>query len=131
MGVPKRNIRDDELVELYHSKASITWLAQYYNCHPATIRRHLLKCGVELRPHGRKLQFLSKDDLEQMIHNERMSDGQIACKYGVTPTTVRKLRLRYGIASHPFHAGRGAGGRAKRYGTRPPQQQQEASDGKR
>lgn len=99
MGYRRLSLSDEELLQQYRTGISTYRLARLHQCHHTTIRARLLKRGEPLRTVVSKLEGVSRAELEQLVYRERLSDGQIADKYGVSATSVRNLRLRYGVAS--------------------------------
>ncbi|GAB4198614.1 MAG: hypothetical protein OHK0022_18170 [Roseiflexaceae bacterium] len=99
MSYRQLSIPDDELLQHYRAGVSTYRLAKQYQCHHTTIRARLLKLGEPLRGMSRKLANLPRAELEQLVQGERMSDGAIGDKYGVSATTIRTLRLYHGITS--------------------------------
>ncbi|GAB4206662.1 MAG: hypothetical protein OHK0022_33940 [Roseiflexaceae bacterium] len=121
-------LSDDELVRQYKAGRNTVELAQQCGCHPGTIRNRLLKRGVTLRSNKHKLKNLTPEELERLVQVEGLSDGQVGARYGVSNSTIRLLRLRYAIPSHPRNAGNAPRTRNGRP-TRAFQQEQEAANG--
>jgi transcriptional regulator of aromatic amino acid metabolism len=91
------NLPDAELCDLYTTGQSTTALAQRYGCSPTTIAKHLRDAGVTLRC-SRFLPIpIDEAALRRMYLEERLPIVMLATHFGVSSSTIRNKRRRYGI----------------------------------
>lgn len=84
----------DEWVEAYTSGVSPYELAKTYGFNDETIRMHLKRRGVEMRPVGGPLQYDHANDIEwQGMYLLGASVREVSERYGASETTV-SVRLR-------------------------------------
>lgn len=86
-----------ELRRLYESGMGTVVLAQRYHCSPATVARHLRRCGVALRTGRFEGRICDEAVLRRLYLEERRSITQIAAQLNVSASTVGNWRRRLGI----------------------------------
>jgi selenocysteine lyase/cysteine desulfurase len=87
----------DHLRALYEAGATTITLANLYHCHPATIARHLRRCGVVLRTGRFTAKPCDEALLRRMYLDERQPLARIAAALNVSVSTVGNWRRRLGI----------------------------------
>lgn len=98
--VPDKRILQD----LYETqKLSTTKIAALYGVSDPVVLRWLRRYNIQPRPKSpglanRGLQIPTKEDLENMIREQRLTLKQIGQKYGVTPEGISYWVKKYGIA---------------------------------
>ena len=78
-----------ELVLAYRSGASVNQLATTFGIHRSTVKDHLRRAGVEIRPgQPPKLTEIMKDEVVELY------------KSGLS---IRKIAVRFGVTDNPVH----------------------------
>lgn len=96
-------ISPKKLKELYWKRKMSSYeIAGIYNCDSTTIRRHLTKSGIKIRPalEARKLALkinIPKKDLKNLYLKREMSSPKIAKIYKCGSLTIRRLLRKYKI----------------------------------
>lgn len=89
----------DHLRALYEAGATTITLANLYHCNPATIARHLRRCGIVLRTGRFTAKPCDEALLRQMYLDEQQPLTRIAAALNVSVSTVGNWRRRLGIPS--------------------------------
>ena len=92
-----RNLPVTQIISEYESGLSFSYLGKKYGVSDMTIKRRLVKAGVQLRPRGSSIARLKKIELpvDQIWfdYESGMSIRKLAEKYGVSQKTIKR-RLR-------------------------------------
>jgi lambda repressor-like predicted transcriptional regulator len=99
---PNTKLRSEQLkalVAAYESGVSIRKLGRQYRAHEQTIRAHLERAGVEIRP----LRMADADLVAEIVrlYESGSSLRQISKQSGVTYGSVRNYLLRAGVELRP------------------------------
>lgn len=86
----------DELVGAYVAGASILALKRRFCVHEQTVRAHLRRHGVNLRP-IRILATTQEIEAERLYVEMIWSMEEIAAKFNVSETTIRNVLIRRGV----------------------------------
>lgn len=83
------------LIDSYRGGTSIKALGRQFKLHEQTVRAHLERAGVELRPQ----QVLSECQVEEIIQLYRAGASlrQLGLQYDVASNSVRNYLLRAGV----------------------------------
>src|SRR5262249_47493941 len=84
------------LVEAYSVGASQKELARRFGMHEQTVRAHLRRAGVALRP-ARALTDEQENAAARMYVEERLSIAELAVKFSVSASAVRSALIRRGV----------------------------------
>lgn len=93
----------DELVELYMVKSlSLKDIGEAYGVSAHTAGSWFSAYGIAVgrlsrKLHEREIEFPTKEELFDMIHDQRLSYAQVAAKYGVDQSLVPTWLDKYGI----------------------------------
>lgn len=87
----------EELCEEYTAGLTVKALAYIHQCNPATISRHLRRCGVELRNGQFEAATVPEDELRHLYLTERLPISRIAAHFAVSTSTIGNKRRRYNI----------------------------------
>ncbi|MEO7016411.1 MAG: helix-turn-helix domain-containing protein [Leifsonia sp.] len=87
----------DELSSLYQQGQSLPSLAARYGIHPATVKDHLRRDGIPIRPGNQaKLSEEDKDEIAR-LYESGLSIHQLALRFGVTDNPVHKTLKERGV----------------------------------
>lgn len=89
-----------ELVTRYQAGASMRFLATEFNIHEGTDRVHLRSQGIPLRP-TRVLTGRQDDEAERLYVDQVWTMAEIATKFDVSESAIRKVLLRREIRARP------------------------------
>lgn len=89
-----------ELIAHYQQGASIRSLSQAVGMHEQTVRAHLRRQGVNLRP-LRALTDTQEIEVVRLYVEEMWTLAELADKFGVGQGTVRNVLVRRGITRRP------------------------------
>ncbi|SDI90795.1 hypothetical protein SAMN05444157_0742 [Frankineae bacterium MT45] len=88
-----------ELVTAYQDGASLQRLSRDFSLHEQTVRAHLERSGVILRP----WKVLTQDQVPAVI--QRYADGrslrELSVEFGVSNGTIRNYLLKAGVVMRP------------------------------
>jgi len=85
-----------ELVARYHAGASIRSLSQAFGMHEQTVRAHLRRESVSLRP-LRALAEAQETQVARLYVEERWTLAEAAAKFEVSASAVRNVLMRRGV----------------------------------
>lgn len=106
MPTPKINIPKDQLENLYlHKRLSTDAIAEIFHCNHVTILNYLKLYGIPRRSKlgNRKPVQISKSKLFNLYRKKKMTQRQIAEKFGHSPYGIQRWMKLYGIASKTFY----------------------------
>lgn len=86
-----------DLVARYRAGASIRSLSQAFRMHEQTVRAHLRREGVTLRP-LRVLTETQEVEVVRLYVEETQTLAELADKFGVSASAVRRVLVRRGVA---------------------------------
>jgi len=89
-----------ELVAAYEAGASQRGLARRFGLHEQTVRTHLRRQGLTLRP-VRVLEGVLADEAVRLYVNEQLSLVKVGRRLGVSPDAVRRLLRQRGVPRRP------------------------------
>jgi hypothetical protein len=100
---PNRKLRPaevDEVVHRYEDGMDLTALGAYMGMHRQTVRAHLVRRGIDLRP---QWDSLTQDQIAEAIRRYRSESStyQIGREFNVGPEVVRQGLIRKGIQMRP------------------------------
>jgi len=101
-----KNIPKEQLDHLYLQKRlSSDAIAKIFNCNHVTILNYLIKYGIPRRSRlgNRKPVKISKLELFNLYHKQKMTQKQIAGKFGHSQYGIQRWMKLYGIASKTFY----------------------------
>ena len=104
-GKVRRLSRDqiDELSSLYQQGQSLPSLAARYGIHPATVKDHLRRDGIPIRPGNQaKLSEEDKDEIAK-LYERGLSIHKLALRFGVTDNPVHKALKEQGVRMRDAH----------------------------
>jgi lambda repressor-like predicted transcriptional regulator len=88
----RRLTRDqiDELSSLYQQGQSLPSLAARYGIHPGTVKDHLRRASIPIRPGNQaKLSDMDKSEIVRLYESG---------------LSIHKLALRFGVTGNPVHS---------------------------
>jgi transposase-like protein len=94
-----RKLSPDEgaaLAEAYQAGESQRELARRYGMHEQTVRAHLRRSGVALRP-VRVLSDEQEAEVARLYVEEQLSLAELATKFSVSASAVRSALIRRGV----------------------------------
>jgi DNA-binding CsgD family transcriptional regulator len=99
---PNHKLKGDEiqtLVESYLQGTAISQLALQFNLHEQTVRAHLVRAEVQIRPH----RAVSREQLPEIVrlYESGLSLRQISMKLSLKYGSVRNYLLRAGVELRP------------------------------
>ena len=87
----------DELTSLYQQGQSLPRLATHFGIHRGTVKDHLRRAGVEIRPGNKaKLSETDKDEVVRLYVNG-LSIHKIAVRVGVTDNPIHNALRERGV----------------------------------
>lgn len=92
-------LRPDEIVALvgeYEGGATVRSLGRRFSVHEQTVRAHLRRAGVVLRP-VRALTAEQELEVVRLYVDQQLTLDQVGDKLGVGAATVRKVLVRRGV----------------------------------
>jgi hypothetical protein len=87
----------EELCEAYAAGLTVKALAFIHQCNPATISRHLRRCGVVLRNGRFTAASVPEDELRRLYLTEQLPITRIAAHFSVSTSTIGNKRRLYDI----------------------------------
>jgi hypothetical protein len=87
----------EELCEAYAAGLTVKALAYIHQCNPATMSRHLRRCGVVMRNGRFKTANVPEDELRRLYLTERLTISRIAAHFAVSTSTIGNKRRLYNI----------------------------------
>ena len=104
-GKVRRLTRDqiDELSSLYQQGQSLPSLAARYGIHPGTVKDHLRRANIPIRP-GNQAK-LSKEDKAEIakLYEAGLSIHKLALRFGVTDNPVHNALKERGVRMRDAH----------------------------
>lgn len=98
-----RKLRPDEVVQLvaaYQAGTSQGELSRRYGLHIQTVKAHLRRHGVTIRP-VQVLTAEQQDEAVRLYTDEAWTLREIATKLHVSSDTVRRILLQHGVTMRP------------------------------
>ena len=96
-------VQVDELLSLYQAGESLPSLAARYGIHRGTVKDHLRRSGVAIRPGNQaKLSDADKDELATLYENG-LSIHKLALQFGVTDNPVHNALKERGVMMRGPH----------------------------
>lgn len=89
-----------ELVVAYEAGASQAELAERFGVHEQTVRAHLRRQGVRIRPQW-KLTELQEDEVVRLYVEESWTLAELAAQFKLGRTTMRRVLMRRGVERRP------------------------------
>jgi DNA-directed RNA polymerase specialized sigma24 family protein len=89
-----------ELVDAYKAGASQRELTRRFDLHEQTVRAHLRREGVSLRP-LRALTEMQEVEVVRLYAEGMWTLGEVADKFGVSEGAVRNVLVRRGVERRP------------------------------
>ena len=93
----------DELCSLSHGGESLSRLATHFGIHRGTVKEHLRRVGIEIRP-GNQAK-LSEDDKDAIakLYEAGLSIHKLALQFGVTDNPVHNALKERGVTPRDPH----------------------------
>jgi lambda repressor-like predicted transcriptional regulator len=93
----------DELCSLYQKGQSLPRLAIFYGIHRGTVKDHLRRAGIEIRPGN--VAKLSAEDKDQIarLYEAGISIHKLALQFGVTDNPVHTALKKRGVRMRDPH----------------------------
>lgn len=91
---PSKTITELELRNFLKARYTQKEIALFYQCSPKTVARYQKAWGLKKLSAS---QILPPEKLRQLVLEEGLDDVSIAKEYQFSPSTIEKLRQRYGI----------------------------------
>lgn len=98
-----RKLSPEEVVEVvrqYIAGATLQSLSVSFGMHTQTVRAHLQRVGVELRP-VRVLEGILADEAVRLYVEEQLSLVKVGRRVGVSPDVVRRALIQRGVPRRP------------------------------
>lgn len=95
-------IPKERLQELYEKeRLSISQIAAKLDCSPPTVHRNLKEYGIKIRSisEAKEIFKISKKELNNLYHKQKLSTFQIGQKYGCSHSTIVNRMKKFGIKS--------------------------------
>ena len=89
-----------ELVQQYEAGATLQSLSVRFGAHTQTVKAHLRRAGVELRP-VRVLEGCVADEAVQLYVEEQLSLIKVGRRLGVSADAVRRVLKQRGVPRRP------------------------------
>lgn len=97
-----------ELEKMYgEQKQSAKQIADFFNCHASTVRRHLIQYGIPMRSYDevhqmrRKCPEFTERVLREKYITKNKTAAEIAAEYKCSRGTITKSLKKFGIKKHP------------------------------
>lgn len=107
--IPKKAVprlapdRVEKLIALYTQGDSIYQLARRFSIHRGTVKDHLYRAGVEIRPGAQsKLSESDKNEITK-LYEKGLSIHKIALQFGVTDNPVHRALKERGVKMRDAH----------------------------
>lgn len=103
----KIEIDIDELIKIYSSGKSIQECAKIFNTNQSVIARRLKKANISIRQSSEYIKNpnISKESIEELYINQKLSLDQTAKTLNVSQSGLRKMMKRFDIATRSISNG--------------------------